>query len=249
MFYVFGLMWCPSIAAIFTSLVFQKSLRHIGWRWGKTKYQLLSFLLPIVYAFVTYSIVWLVGWGRINKDFSVETAEFLTVGILFSLLFALGEEIGWRGYLVPQLSKVTNFKSVCLISGLIWSVWHYPLIIFSGYHGGTPVMFHYPGHRDKLCLCLAQVDFRKCLDGDVSACHAQSFCPEFFRSHDWRYWNNPLYHRRIRGSTSFGRSCGGFYLLETAPPTKPSPLTHNFPYLEALVKCVVSAYNKRGTSA
>ena len=140
-FYVFGLMWCPGIAAIFTSLVFQKSLHHIGWKWGKTRYQVLSFFLPIIYAAVSYSIVWLVGWGRINKDFSVETAEFLTVGILFSLLFALGEEIGWRGYLVPQLSKVTNFKSVCLISGLIWSVWHYPLIIFSGYHGGTPVLY------------------------------------------------------------------------------------------------------------
>jgi len=140
-FYVFGLMWCPCLSAILTSLIFQKSLRPIGWKWGKTRYQVLSFFLPIIYAALSYSIVWLVGLGRINKEFSVDTVEFLTIGILFSLLFALGEEIGWRGYLVPQLSKVTNFKSVCLISGLIWSVWHYPLIIFSGYHGGTPVLY------------------------------------------------------------------------------------------------------------
>lgn len=139
--YVMGLMWCPGISAIVTSLIFQKSLRPIGWKWGKTRYQLLSFFLPIVYAAVTYSVVWLVGWGKINKEFSVETAEFLTVGIIFSFLFALGEEIGWRGFLVPQLSKVMGFTSVCLVSGLIWSLWHYPLIIFSGYHGGTPVLY------------------------------------------------------------------------------------------------------------
>jgi membrane protease YdiL (CAAX protease family) len=140
-FYVFGLMWSPGISAIFTSLIFQKSLRPIGWKWGKTKYQALSFFLPIVYSALSYSVVWLVGWGRINKEFSVDTVRFLTVGILFSLLFALGEEIGWRGYLVPQLSKVMSFTSVCLISGFVWSVWHYPLVIFSGYHGGTSVLY------------------------------------------------------------------------------------------------------------
>lgn len=139
--YVLCLMWCPGISAIFTCLIFHRSLRPLGWKWGKTKYQVLSFFLPIVYAAVAYSLVWLVGWGRINKDFSIETVEFLTIGILFSCLFALGEEIGWRGYLVPQLSKVTGFKSVCLISGGIWAVWHYPLILFSDYHGGTPVLF------------------------------------------------------------------------------------------------------------
>jgi membrane protease YdiL (CAAX protease family) len=141
MLHVFGLMWSPGLAAIFTSLLFHKSLRPIGWKWGKTRYQLLSICLPIIYATLAYSFVWLVGWGRINKDFSVDLVEFLTVGILFSLLFALGEEIGWRGYLVPRLFKVTSFFSVCLISGIIWSVWHYPLIIFSSYHGGTSVLY------------------------------------------------------------------------------------------------------------
>jgi len=140
-FYVFGLMWSPGVSAIITSLIFQKSLRSIGWKWGKTRYQLLGIFLPIVYAAVSYSVVWLVGSGRIDRDFSVDTVEFLTVGILFSLLFALGEEIGWRGYLVPRLSKVMSFTSVCLVSGVIWSVWHYPLIIFSGYHGGTSVLY------------------------------------------------------------------------------------------------------------
>jgi len=140
-FYIFGLMWSPGVSAIITSLIFQKSIRPIGWKWGKTRYQVLSIFLPIVYAVVSYSVIWLVGWGRINKDFSIDFVQFLTIGIFLSLLFALGEEIGWRGYLVPRLSKVTGFTSTCLISGVIWSVWHFPLIIFSGYHGGTSVLY------------------------------------------------------------------------------------------------------------
>jgi membrane protease YdiL (CAAX protease family) len=54
---------------------------------------------------------------------------------------ALGEEIGWRGFLVPELAKVTNFTGTALISGLIWSVWHYPVLIFGGYNAGTPAWY------------------------------------------------------------------------------------------------------------
>jgi len=49
-----------------------------------------------------------------------------TLGVLISCLTALGEEIGWRGFLVPQLASVTSFTKTALISGLIWAVWHYP---------------------------------------------------------------------------------------------------------------------------
>ena len=59
--------------------------------------------------------------------------------LLSSAITALGEEIGWRGFLVPQLAKLTSFTKTSLISGVIWAVWHYPLIIFSNYRslGGS----------------------------------------------------------------------------------------------------------------
>jgi hypothetical protein len=40
-------MWIPRLAAIITRLIFQKNLKGLGWKWGKTSYQLLSYLLPI----------------------------------------------------------------------------------------------------------------------------------------------------------------------------------------------------------
>ena len=45
----------------------------------------------------------------------------LTVGFVPKTGRALGEEIGWRGFLVPELSKVTGFTGTALINGLMWS--------------------------------------------------------------------------------------------------------------------------------
>src|SRR5262249_39581032 len=64
-----------------------------------------------------------------------------TVGVIKSCTSALGEEIGWRGFLVPQLSKITSFTKTVLISGVIWSLWHYPVLIFGDYNSGTPTWY------------------------------------------------------------------------------------------------------------
>ena len=36
------------------------------------------------------------------------------------------------------LSKVTGFVGTSLISGLMWSLWHFPAILLTDYNGGTP---------------------------------------------------------------------------------------------------------------
>ena len=62
-------------------------------------------------------------------------------GLVRSLSSALGEEIGWRGFLVPQLSKTFSFTATALISGIIWSCWHYPILIWGDYNAGTPTWY------------------------------------------------------------------------------------------------------------
>ncbi len=54
---------------------------------------------------------------------------------------ALGEEIGWRGFLVPELSKVAGFSGTAIISGLMWAVYHYPVLLFADYNAGTPAWY------------------------------------------------------------------------------------------------------------
>lgn len=60
-------------------------------------------------------------WGLAHHHYF-----FYTVTPLFSIFLGLGEEIGWRGFLVPQLAKLTTFTWVALISGIIWASGIFP---------------------------------------------------------------------------------------------------------------------------
>jgi membrane protease YdiL (CAAX protease family) len=157
-FWVAGLMWCPAAAAIVASLLTKRRLSAIGWRWS-WRYAGLAYVIPIAYASVAYGVTWALGLGRVpNPEFlaaiarrlhlassSANVAAFLalqaTVGMFFSVLTGLGEEIGWRGFLVPELARVMPLGRVALVSGVIWASWHVPGLLFADYHGDTPAWY------------------------------------------------------------------------------------------------------------
>jgi len=136
---MFYLMWCPGISGITTYLIYEKGISGIGWRPGRVGWLGLAYLLPIAYATVAYATIWLSGLAGINLDYRFDPFRLIAIGTLFNVAFASGEEIGWRGFLVPQLYKVTNFTATCLITGIIWSVWHFPLIISGIYLAKMPM--------------------------------------------------------------------------------------------------------------
>lgn len=156
--YVMGLMWCPGISALITMKILKRDITALGWKWGKTKYQLWSYLLPLLYVFIAYLIIWSLNWGEFyNKEeviwltksfglgdigdgYIIALYVLLTgvFGIFGSMSSALGEEIGWRGFLVPELYKNLGFTKTSLISGVIWGIWHIPILLFADYNSGTP---------------------------------------------------------------------------------------------------------------
>lgn len=156
------LMLSVALATVVTCLIRKRDLASLGWQWGPWKYQWMSYLIPFAMNLVAYLIVWSAGFGDwFNADFLVEQQKghnlsgwnqtstllfyvLLTASISFvvSIPAILGEEIGWRGLLVPELSKFMSFTGVALVSGLVWSVWHWPIII-KGLYGNdvTPLYF------------------------------------------------------------------------------------------------------------
>jgi membrane protease YdiL (CAAX protease family) len=64
-----------------------------------------------------------------------------TLGSVPDLPFGLGEEIGWRGLLVPALAKITSFTRTTLISAAVWSVFHYPALPFADYHSNASLWY------------------------------------------------------------------------------------------------------------
>ncbi len=162
--YTTGAMWCPALAAFATKRLFGESVRELGWQWGSGRYQLWAYLLPIAYALPVYLSVWLTGLGGFyDTEFVKKTAAEMgwtgmpaaavlvlyilisaTVSLIPKTSRALGEEIGWRGFLVPELAKVVSFSGVGLISGVMWALWHFPVILFSTYHSRAPLWYSIP---------------------------------------------------------------------------------------------------------
>ena len=158
--YVSGLMWCPALAAVTTLKLSGQKLSGLGWKWPETRYAVASWFIPLLYATIGYLIIWIFGFGGFpNQEFmgqlvdrmglkaspTVSTVVYLflsgTVGLVNSLANALGEEIGWRGFLVPELFKNMGFTATALFSGIIWALWHYPVLIGADYNAGTPAWY------------------------------------------------------------------------------------------------------------
>jgi len=154
------LQWAPAIGAFATLLIYQRNIRGLGFGLGKARYLVLSYFLPLGVLLVTYAVIWLLGLGGFDSEPVIEEAASniglsnpillmlavigvgATVGVLFAAIFALGEEIGWRGFLVPELAKIRSFTGVALVSGAIWVVYHYPFVfIFGAERAGTPLIY------------------------------------------------------------------------------------------------------------
>jgi len=144
--YTVMLMFCPATAAVITRLYFQKNLKGFGLGWGKTKWQLLAIFLPILLGLLMFGYVWLTGTAAFNTEQAAEIFSFafiptLISALLFNLFAAFGEELGWRGLLVPEMSKFMSFNKLAIISAIIWTLWHFPIIIFGNYSGAGGLVY------------------------------------------------------------------------------------------------------------
>ena len=159
--YVTGAMWSPGLAALATKRIFGEPISELPWKWGGARNAWLAYLIPLAYSLPVYLIVWLTplggfldassfrkiaaqfGWQNFPPAVSLILFVLLTAtaGLVGKTSRALGEEIGWRGFLVPELNKVVGFGGVGLISGLMWAAYHFPVLLFGDYNKGGPAWY------------------------------------------------------------------------------------------------------------
>lgn len=126
-------MWCPGLVAIGFLLARRTTLRDLGLlrlgginlAWG--------FLLPLAFTAPFYLLASGLGYCRLAP--SALNGHVVSVLLLFPGGFgrALGEEIGWRGFLFPQLRKRFSYTHASLITGAVWALWHFAVIIQGAY--------------------------------------------------------------------------------------------------------------------
>jgi membrane protease YdiL (CAAX protease family) len=155
----FALMWIPGAVAIAFRLGSAEGFSSAGFRAGAMRYWVLAYSVPFGLATATYAAAWLVQqveltpylkqqsmlgplpfrWRWFNAEATTAgllAQRFLvvaTVSIVIGFVGALGEEIGWRGYLLPKLVQ-TGVRLPILVVGLIHGAWHVPFVLLNFQH-------------------------------------------------------------------------------------------------------------------
>lgn len=64
--------------------------------------------------------------------------QTILIGPFLGLMMGFGEEYGWRGYLQSELIKMGKKRGILLL-GIIWGIWHWPIIWMGHNYPGEPV--------------------------------------------------------------------------------------------------------------
>ncbi len=156
-------MWGPGVAAIVTTLFIAKkpfsSLRLNTL--GPKRFYLWAWFLPVLLTIIGLLFTLLFGIAKLDLNFTmlrdalasaaggseIPIGVIMSAQILFAIIlapfinvfFTMGEELGWRGFLLPQLLPLGQWKAM-LISGVIWGVWHAPAIMQGHNYPGYPIL-------------------------------------------------------------------------------------------------------------
>jgi membrane protease YdiL (CAAX protease family) len=157
----FGYMFAPTLAHILTRLVTHEGWKNLslrpkfkrGWPYWLAAW-FLPGLLTLIGAVVFYLVMpqfydpemklfagqmeALAGATPIPMSMmALALLQFVQAILLTPILngiFTFGEEFGWRAYLLPKLMPLGGRKAV-LISGVIWGIWHWPVIAMGHNYG------------------------------------------------------------------------------------------------------------------
>jgi hypothetical protein len=135
-------MFGPALAA----LVMRRFFTHEGIRGSlgaqrNWRYYAIAVVAPMIVVVASIAIAAATGLADFRADDKPLWALFLVLVAIdtpLSTIATLGEEYGWRGYLLPKLLPLGQVKASAIVA-LAWAPWHLPMLLVGLNYGGKEV--------------------------------------------------------------------------------------------------------------
>ncbi len=144
-------MWTPALALFITDRI-----HHLEIPWKKIlkpeikknlKIYLFAWFIPLILTIAGMIVYFIVFRNQYDPDLEyagllamqsgtditgsliilITVIQAITYAPVLNSLLAVGEELGWRGFLYPELRKKYTPMQASLLVGLIWGIWHTPV--------------------------------------------------------------------------------------------------------------------------
>jgi len=129
-------VWAPNIAAlVLTTARGGEALKDLFSRLFRWRVSAWVWFAAIAFYPALMLIVQLIGLAFGRPLASVDAWLLVAAGVFnlpALLLGPLGEELGWRGYLLPRMLQRMRPASAALVVGSNWMLWHLPAFFASG---------------------------------------------------------------------------------------------------------------------
>lgn len=153
-------MFIPAISSLLARKLAGEGFKGLMVRFNfkpNIKYYALAWFLPSIYILLGAVVYFVINPGDFDPNLTtitnllqanggdanqaktillVQIGQGFLIGPIINIVPTLGEELGWRGYLLPRLcERFTTVKAI-VVSGVIWGIWHAPMIAM-GHNYGT----------------------------------------------------------------------------------------------------------------
>jgi uncharacterized protein len=128
-------MWVPALAAFATRLLTRQPVHR---RRGTERFphrrlvDPVLLLIPFLVGVPAYGAAVALDLVHLDAPPPGKTVGVVLAATMLNLILVPGEERGWRGFMVPRL-VAAGAPAPLLTSGVIWGVWHIPLVVWGGF--------------------------------------------------------------------------------------------------------------------
>ena len=126
--------WAPALAAIIVVGITNGKtgifslLQKVSIKNSSVKWVFAAVVIPAICCTLSYIALMLTEFGQLAMPTFTRSIGIYAICLFATLFGSYGEEIGWRGFLLPQFNKRYSLFVSGVIVGLFWALWHVNLL-------------------------------------------------------------------------------------------------------------------------